>query len=275
MRKIKKIVLSFLGLILFYGGYKFFTLSNLKPEVALYPNSYKKAKTVLEEMGVAHGIQVWDTIATYNSIYEDEFYGFLGEQSHPFKEQKIKFSLSYIPQTFHGQLHILTGKEEGTIWGIQSGKVYKKVAKDVISLKGNKDMKFWIPTYQYFIELPSRIQEATALEYLGKKKIKGIEVEGVLASWGTVEPQRDIDQYVVWIAIKTKRIVKVEYTVRDMYAFVSGGAYFNNYKNYNGLLLPTELPVESNLLSEGYLHKMSIKDFKINAYSKESLLPLN
>ncbi|WP_025739910.1 hypothetical protein [Aquimarina pacifica] len=275
MKNVFRISLILLGVLLIWVGVKFFSLSNLKPENTSFPDSYNKAKIVLTEMGEAHGIQFWDSIQTYNVIYEDEFYGFLGKQSHPFQEQKVKFSLNYIPKIFNGQLEILTGKDKGIIWGIQSGQTYKKNDSNEIVVQDDKDMKFWIPTYQYFVEFPSRIQEATALEYLGRNIINGIEVEGVLASWGSLKPQKDIDQYIIWIDINSKRIVKVAYTVREMYGFVSGAAYFQNYKNYNGLLLPSLLPVESNLLTKGYLHKMGILDFKTNYMDKDSLLPLD
>ena len=272
----RKIYFYLFSAFLLTGCVNVFKLTDLSSglEDVTYPNSELKAKQLLSEMGKAHGIQYWDSIQTYNVIFKDEFYGFFGKQSHPFKEDNIDFSLNYIPKTSDGQLEILTGKEKGKLRGIQSGETYEKKANKDFTVINDKDMKFWIPTYQYFIEFPNRIQEATAIKYVGPKVINGIKTEGVLASWGTVAPQKDIDQYIVWINAETKRIVKIEYTVRDMFKFVAGAAYFKNYKNYNGLILPSEYPVESNLLKEGFLHKMSIVDFKMNPVSKDYLLPL-
>ncbi len=261
--------------LLISGCVSIFSLSDLKPKDLEYPDSHVTAKKLLADMGKAHGIEVWDTIETYTAKFGDEFYGFFGKQGNPFKEQTMKFSLSFIPQTFNGQLEVTSGKEKGILWGIQSGLTYTKNKDDQFEEKKNTDMKFWIPTYQYFIEFPSRIQEATALEYIGSTLINNVKVEGVIASWGTVDAQKDTDQYVIWIDSKTKRIVKIDYTVRDMYRFISGTAYFKDYKDYNGLLLPSEYPVESNLVKDGLLHTMSIVDFKINLVSKDSLLPMD
>jgi hypothetical protein len=169
MKRIIKISLFLLRVLLIFGCVNFFSLSNLKPDNMEYSDSQDRAKKLLEEMGKAHGIKVWDSVETYNVIYQDEFYGFLGKQSHPFKEQQLEFSLNYIPKTFNGQLESLTGKEKGVIWGVQSGQTYEKPENGNISLNQNKDMKFWIPTYQYFIEFPYRIQEATAMEYQGNR----------------------------------------------------------------------------------------------------------
>ncbi len=275
MKKILKVILSILGLIIVLGLFFYFRLSDLRPEGYEYPNNIEKAKDLLEAMGKAHQIDKWNDIETYNVILEDEFYGLLGERTHGFQESKIKLSLDYIPGTFDGQLKILTGKEKDKTWGMQSWKTYymDKVGKPI--LQESKNMKFYIPTYQYFLEFPSRIQEATSIDYIGTKMINGIRSEGVIASWNTVAPQNDLDQYVIWIDANSKRIVKIAYTVRDKYRFVSGAAYFQDYKDYDGIILPSVLPVESNLLREGYLHKMSIINFIPNKVSSNYLTPLN
>ena len=274
MKKAIKVFLLCLNALLFCGCVNFFKLSDLQPDTYAFPNDKEKGKQLMEDMGIAHKIHLWDSIQTYNVTFEDEFYGFLGKLSHPFKEQKITFSLDYIPNTFDGQLEILTGKQKGTTWGIQSYETYQQDIDGTITRKKNKDMKFWIPTYQYFIEFPSRIQEASSIDYIGEKVINGIKTEGVIASWDSIEKQKDIDQYIIWIDADNKRIVKIEYTVRDAYRFVTGAATFLGYKDYNGFLLPTELPVESNLLKKGFLHTMKITDFKTNLVPVNRLMPL-
>lgn len=252
-----------------------FKLSDLRTDGYHYPNNIEKAKTLLAEMGQAHQIEMWDKIETYEVTYKDEFYGFIGKQAHPFKEQDMTFQLSYIPGTFDGQMQIASGKENGKTWGYQSGQTYRKLADGSVEPKKNKDMKFWIPTYQYFIEFPSRIQEASSVDYVGENTINGINVEGVLASWNTINPQKDLDQYLIWLDAQTKQIVKIEYTVRDAYKFVTGAAYYQDYKNYDGIILPSNMPVESNLVKKGILHKMGITNFEANRKSIAELRPLN
>ncbi|WP_424001361.1 hypothetical protein [Maribacter sp. IgM3_T14_3] len=275
MKKSIKHLLSILSLITLFGFFLFFYLTDLRPDGYKYPNDIAKAKNLLEAMGKEHQIDNWNTIETYNVIFEDEFYGFLGRKTHSFPEQKIEFSLNYIPKTFNGQLKILSGKEKNTVWGIQSWKTYYLDEKGNPKVKENKNIKFYIPTYQYFIEFPSRIQEATSIDYLGAKMINGIKAEGIIASWNTVAPQNDLDQYIIWIDSESKRIIKIVYTVRDKYRFVTGEASFQDYKDYDGILLPSTIPVKSNLLKEGYLHKMSIKSFTLNQVSSKSLTPFN
>ena len=247
--------------------------ADLRNGLSVEENSETKARGLLEEMAKAHNVEAWKALETYNVIFRDEFYGFIGKSGSPYKQMNTRFSLNYIPGTFNGQLEFLNGKEQGTIWGVQDWHTYVKNEKG-LKEKKDKDIRFWVPTYQYFIELPNRIREATVVGYVGEKAIDGINCYGVMASWNTLEPQRDIDQYMLWINAETKRLVKVEYTIRDIFKFISGAAYYQNYQAYDGIILPAEMPVESNLVKDGYLHKMSIEGFTANKVSVESLLPL-
>ena len=274
MKKSVIIVILIILLLLIIGGVNFFKLSDLSPDGYSYPNDPAKAQQLMTAMGDAHNIAAWDSIETYHVDFTEEFYGFLGKQAHPFKEQKLNFSLDYNPHNYDGRMEIASGADQGKTWGIQSWQTYLVDENGHATAKDDADMTFWIPTYQYFIELPKRIQEASVVDYVGTQQINGITTEGVIASWQTVEPQKTIDQYVVWIDANTKKIVKVEYTVRDTYPFVSGAAHYTEYKDYNGIILPSVMPVESNLKSEGFLHQMSINSFTPNRMSVEDLTPL-
>lgn len=274
INKVIRISICLFGILASSGCVNVFKLADLHEDQENSSTNPEKAQQLLNEMGVAHGITNWDSIQTYNVVFKDEFYGFIGKQAHPFKEQEMTFSLNYIPKTFNGQLEILSGKEKGTIWGMQSWETYHKDDDGKMSSKKNKDMQFWIPTYQYFIEFPSRIQDATSVDYVGEKMVDGINTVGIIASWNTIEPQKDIDQYLIWLDSESKRIVKIEYTVRDAYRFITGAATFKDYKEYDGILLPSKLPVESNLTKNKLLHTMSIHEFSADLVSVDSLMPL-
>lgn len=256
--------------LVFFTGCK---IADLRPESYQYPQYEKKAMELIQAMQVAHKVEQWKTVSTYEATWTEEFYETLGKQSNPFKEPKTELLLSYIPKTFDGQMQITSGKQKGTTWGIDNWQTYRIKDKEV-QAKKNKNMSFFIATYQYFIEFPNRITEAEIFDYLGKKEIDGVACEGVMVSWKTMAPQKDLDQYIIWLNSETHRIYKVEYTIRDVFKFIKGAAYFHDYKEFNGLPLPTSMPVESNLVKKGYLHKMSLLDFKANVKTVESLRPL-
>ena len=245
-----------------------FKLADIRTETAkLETKTQDRALILLKDMQAAHGVENWKNIDTYQVEFEDEFFGFMGKQSHPYKEQNVSFLLSYIPGTYDGRLMFTSGEQKDQEWGIQSWQSYSKKPNESLTFKKNKDISFWVPTYQYFIEFPARISSANAYTYAGEKTIEGIACEGIIASWNSTEPQKEVDQYLIWIDKKTKLIVKLEYTVRDAYKFVAGAAIYKDYTTYEGIVFPARMPVESNLVKNGYLHEMRIKSFAKNPIS--------
>ena len=274
MKLIFRILGGFILLLIIIVTYFYFLGTvDLRTETAKNNPNEKLAKALLKEMGTAHGISNWENINTYSAEFEDIFFGTIGANSHGYTEDSVRFLLKYIPKTFDGKLEFLSGENTGVAWGIQSWKSYVTAPSQNNKFVNNNDITFWLPTYQYFIEFPLRIQNANSFAYAGEAKIDGKTCEGIIASWNTTEPQREIDQYLIWLDKKTKRIVKLEYTIREMYNFLKGAAYFHEYKNYDGILLPSSMPVESNLLEEGFLHEMRIIDFSKNGFPERELRP--
>jgi len=271
-----KIIGGICILLTITGGYlSTLGTSDLRTETAKNSSNEKLAKALLQDMANAHGIEHWKNIMTYEVELEDVFMGSIGQMSHPYSEDTILLSLIYIPNTFDGRLEFLSGLREGTRWGIQSWKTYIDSERKGFRFRESDEITFWLPTYQYFIEFPMRIQNANALNYAGEKEINGKICEGVLASWNTTAPQYHTDQYLIWLDKETKRIAKLEYTIREMTNFIRGAVYFNDYKDFDGILLPTSLPVESNLVEDEILHEMKILDFFKNPITQKELRPNN
>jgi len=275
MKRIIKVLFGIIALfILAYGALYLFGTADLQTESVKKDPKVAKAQMLIQEMAKSHMVENWDSISTYTVRFQEEMFGILGRFSNPFPEEKSLFDLSYIPNTYDGKLTFVNGKNQGLTWGIQSWETYTSTKTNAPIFADDVNIAFWVPTYQYFIEFPKRILNANAFGFIGEKTINNVACEGVIASWNTIEPQRDIDQYLIWLDKTTKRIVKLEYTVRDQYNFVTGAAYFNDYKNFDGFLLPTKLPVESNLLGEGeILHQMDIINFTKNELVQNSLRP--
>lgn len=231
-------------------------------------------RALLEKAALAHGAEQWKKVAVYQVLLEDEFYGFVGKNGNPFPNNLAQLQLEYIPGTFTGRATFLEGKWADRVWGIHQWRTYsQKSAEAPLQIKQDKDILFWIPTYQYFLEFPARILEATYFAYLGERPVDGINHHVVLASWNRGEPQKDVDQYLIYIHPETHRIGRMEYTVREIYGFLSGGITFKEYWEKEGILLPKEMPVESNLVKDGLLHTMRITDVTFNHLEPAGLVP--
>lgn len=267
----RKILFGLLIIFTFIGAVKYFTLSDLRSGYEIPANNPEKVKSLLASMAMTHQTHLWENLETYEVTFSEAFYGFIGTIGNPFADNQTTLSLKYVPSRNTGQLTFLSGADQGLTWGIQNGQSYKMTKDNQVTIDDDVNIQFWLPTYQYFIEFAWRIQEATSFLYMGTHEINGQTCEGILASWNAVEPQRDIDQYIIWLNQSTNRIVKIEYTIRDMYPFLTGAASFENYQKFNGLLLPTEFPVESNLVPEGLLHTMKILGFEGNGFKRGEL----
>ena len=248
---------------------------DIRPESVLQELEPDRGQALLDSMYLAHGGPLWENISTYEVDFEDDFLGTIGKMSHPYKSPNARMRLQYIPQSFDGRAIFTDPKMEGTIWGIQSWKTYIQKPGKEITFKNDKDVYFWIPTYQYFIELPIRIQQADVVSYAGQTTLNGQTYETVFVSWKAAEPQRNIDQYVLYLDPNTYRLAKVKYTVREMYNFLVGAAWYTEYKNYNGIFLPSKMPVESNIVKDEFLHEMRITDFRPNVVEFSTLQPDN
>ncbi|MEM7657139.1 MAG: hypothetical protein AAF399_13480 [Bacteroidota bacterium] len=219
-----------------------------------------RGKAILEGAMRAHGADKWDQIASYEGEMEDEFYGVMGNVANPHKANPVSVKLTLEPRTYGGMLHFQDQEAKDKAWGLEDGAGYSLNWAGERSNKRAKDALFWIPTYQYFVEFPARILEADVFRYTGTEDIKGRTCDRVFVSWNQVDPQKEFDQYLVWVDQESHLIQKVEYTVREAGGFLTGFIMLEEMKDFDGILLPTRMPVGSSLLKEGkWLHEMRIK----------------
>lgn len=203
--QIVKRIAVFLGIFMFMSSCKMADIRT--PEVKEQLDA-EKGKSILMEMAAAHHVDKWSEIDTYSLKLTDQFFGLLGKFSSPFPKNIGTLDIHFIPKTFTSQATFTEGKWEGRIWGIQSWKTYteKELALQQFQTKNNKQIEFWLPTYQYFVELPLRILEADVISYAGERSRNGEMYDLVFASWKSDQPQKDIDQYLLWIERDSKRL---------------------------------------------------------------------
>lgn len=275
MKKLKRtsIILGILALssVLFL---QFCAIADLRTDYIPTESDAEKGRDLLQEAFLKHGGPIWESLESYELTVQDTFFGFVGRNGNPYPGNGITMKAQFLPGSFDGRAIFQGNKWDQEVWGIQSWETYEmETPESPVVFKKNKDAYFWLPTYQYFIELPVRITEASVVEYAGPAEWKGKACDRVFASWNSSEPQKDVDQYVVWINTETKLIERVEYTIREMYNFLTGSVSYEDYQNYGGIFLPAYIPVESNLVRKGILHEMRFTDFKANALSPAVLLP--
>lgn len=233
------------------------------------------AMKALKQMAQAHQVEKWDDIETYTFHLVDEYIGTMGKFSSPYPKGKAVLELSYIPQTYTGRGVFQEGKWKEKVWGIQSWETYSNAEMEtgIFHKKPDKQIQFSIPTYQYFIETPWRIFEASIVRYAGEREKNGEQYNLVFATWETEKPQKDMDQYLLWINKATGVLDLIQFTVRDAGGWVHCTFYYDHYESLDGLLFPTEMTVKLfGPEKDKVIHKMVVDHIQIDALPRESLL---
>ncbi|GLR20079.1 hypothetical protein GCM10007940_46950 [Portibacter lacus] len=203
------------------------------------PEMHEQGVEILKRYAKVSGEDKWKTINSYQIYFNDDFFGLMGGLAQPFKNKRNKFKLNYYTQENAGTLEFLNGKKEGQVWGYNEGSSYIKETINAKPIdKDKKGIKFWLPTYQYFIEFPFRISNADIIYFVGEDKY-GLNVyDKVLVSWKQAAPQRKIDQYLLWLNKDTGLVDILQYTIRDQGAIFKGTAFIEEHTNYNGIVIP-------------------------------------
>jgi len=231
-----------------------------------------KGKDLLSNIHEGQRPSAWDGIEMYELTLTDEFFGLVGGIASPFPGKKRSAQAMYAPNSYDGKLTFNSDNLKGETWGIQSWKTYTQKNGGQPNFEKHKKTAFWVPTYQYFIELPARIQNATIISYAGKQTFNGQDYDLVYATWKSQEPQKDIDQYMIWINQKTKAVEIVEFTVRD--SFGKGVAFYEDLHDIkDGLLLPKQISLKLDKDNKNLLHRMTFSNFQVNHVSLSEVRP--
>ena len=197
----------------------------------------------------------------------------------PDATQKVK--MQAILNTFTSRAELLNDGQKGKIWGIQAWAEYKQEnAEAAPAFAPDDHIRFYLPTLQYFIELPFRALTAEHVAYMGERDYRGNTYDLVFVTWGTPEPHMAADQYVLWINRSTGLIDIVHYTVRDAFRFVTGSMYYGDYRDIQGVQVPFKQTVTMGgpddaefPLDEHYMHQIILQRFSFDAVPRAALLP--
>ncbi|MEO0572148.1 MAG: hypothetical protein AAF039_10630 [Bacteroidota bacterium] len=213
-------------------------LSTIYTDSQKVKNAIDVSPIILKTTNAYGGQQNWGNVQAARAILNDDWPTFLWRLiANPWKEQTIKLNLDWLPNRNIARVKILSGKNKGKMFGIQNWATYS-VEDSSIIFKKLESIKFHLPTMEYFLEFPFRIQEATKLNYGGTTDINEVSYKTILMSWNTFEPQKKIDQYLIYINPTTSLIDYLEFTVRDQGKFTYATVHFEDFKKVETFIFP-------------------------------------
>lgn len=217
---------------------------------------------LLQRMSSAHGLANWERMGPYEVKIEDTFYGTVNKAISPYEKGHMSGHLSLNYANWDGLLTFEKGQPKGTTWEINHGTYIIQKPKKKANPGNHREVKFWIPTYKYFIEMPKRLQEGTVRALLPEADYNGKTYNRIIFSWNKLSPQKELDQYVIWIDQETDQIALVQYTIREIGKVFSGLAEMHDYRNVEGIMIPFSMRVKPKLDASEYMHRMELKEVK-------------
>ena len=229
-------------------------------------------RALLAAMRAQHGGERFDGLSSVCVEMTDRW-PFSKERAFAMPWDESVQQLSFCMQPARDNSRMTIKGEDGEVVGIQNWMTYHLHGDEVVFEK-DKDTWFWLPTMQYFIEAAFRLQEAQFVGTVGEREFEGKVYDGVFLTWQHVEPSRSMDQYIAWIERDTGRLGMLEYTVRDMFRFVTGTAVYSEYKTYDGVVYPSTITLYNGDADRGkVLHEMSLEGYTFDSMSKDELVP--
>ena len=267
--------------------------ADLRNEAVLQAGETERERgtKMLEAAANLHGLAKWRTYTTLEVVARDTWSQ--GDGWWPARSQGLRHQ--QLLDTFTSRVELQDGPGNGEVWGIQAWATYKQrpgESKPIFLDPPDTAIHFYLPTLQYFNELPFRLLRAGFVTDAGPGQWNGQEFDRVFASWANGEACGDYDQYVVWIGRGSKRIEMVHYTVRDaastapadqqemMRAGAVGTMHYLDYRDVQGVQFPfrqfvtlfgpeqAQLPLENN-----YFHAIEVTEARFDAVPRDLLLP--
>lgn len=261
-RKRRKLALIFVAVVA--TGVVFWKLAtpvDLRPASVRGPlpsSAQSAGRRMLDRLVASYGglTQYAELRATQVDLSDTWASSFVRRVGSPWLEGE-RLRLTYLHTSDNARLDFLAGPRVGLSWGIQQWQTYE-VRSGQRQFRPSRDVKFWLPTLVYFLELPFRIGEATVVQYAGEQVLGSQIYDLVYVTWGTAEPQRQVDQYVLWIRRADTTLEFAEYTVRDVAPFMVGCIHYEDLRPVEGIRIPHRMSLGDCPGRPGLLHRLTV-----------------
>lgn len=228
------------------------------------PASEAEARQQIEAMATAHGREAWASNSRVEMTLTDTWQG-MATVLNPWPDTVMRGHVVQTPGTFDSRADFLDGTRTGDSWVLKGGIAYHVDPEGTRRTEENADAAFILPTVQYLLDLPFRIDEAPIVRSAGRQTVSGAPYDVVFATWGSPIGNLDFDQFVLYIEPDTHELAKVQYTVRDVARFVSSTSHFEDRQVTDGVLVPRRVTVTSSPsdpTDTGWKHQMVIEDLR-------------
>lgn len=255
-------------------------VSDLRPDslstATLTPEAAQRGRRLLAAAAERHGRAEWETHSTLEVVATDTWFGVMAHTPfNPWSLAEQRLRLLLLRGTWSSRAELLSGPDKGTVWGIQSWHPYRAELSGTPRFADDPTIRFYLPTYQFFVESAFRLDSAEIVADIGEARDQGETYDRVFATWGSVEAHMEHDQYIIWIARGSGLIDRFAYTVRDFGGVAAGVTHYSDYRRIDGVMIPYRLSIRLVMPGglESEAHVLEIENGAWDTVDRGLLLP--
>ena len=241
MKRFWKISIAFIIGLLLLSLWFFLTPVDLRPDYLgdkISTRDYQKGKELLDEMqGAYGGMDRWLAFGTGSYLQVADWYddklGVAGWDELP-----QQFQMTAVLGTDDSEFTLINGINKGQTWGVQNWETYQKKGNGEKLFKEHKQYQHKLIYKNYWFQFPFRISEAPIIAYAGESIVKGEAYDLLYVTWGSEAPNRQYDQYILYLDKETRLVEWLHFTLREKFNFLQITAQFTDFKNINGIIAP-------------------------------------
>jgi hypothetical protein len=214
----------------------------------------------------AEGAAPWSSLSGVGVRFTDTYFGLIGALACPWPTDPAVIEMSFLPGTDVSTATFSASEGGQETWGIHGWNTWRRVGEGAPSYSEDVRASFWLPTLQYFCELPFRLESAEIVDCGGPTKIaiEGVqrEVNQVYATWGRYAPHPRFDQYLAFVDAQSGFLVRADFTVRDLAGFAKGRVLYRDFRQVGDYWLPHRIQIGGDP-PEDMLHELVIESWNL------------
>ena len=224
------------------------------------PDADARGRQLLAQVITAHGgLDRWKQAKTVEVTARDHWEHWMGRLR--FMPQKESGQLMRWQTSLGGDqvsIEMQEGPNKGEKWVMQDWPLYRASLGDQPDYGAGKKIHFYVATMNYALQLPFRSANAEVVRYGGQGTLHGKQYDLIYTTWHMSEPQKDTNQYVLWVDPMTHELAYLQLTDRELMKGAAGMMGFSGWRTIDGLKVPSRITSYKDAEKNVVLHDLRI-----------------
>ncbi|MCP4502916.1 MAG: hypothetical protein GY822_23515 [Deltaproteobacteria bacterium] len=221
----------------------------------------KRGRSLLKKMEQAHGASVFRSKSTLPLNVDDDWSmaPFPLNLRIPFGTEKQSYVLEMAPKA-ETSLAFSSGTLDGETWAVgDNGQGIRRINGAQVESEDEASIRRTVQSLAFFFQAPFMLNDADVVFDLGEETFDEKIYERVFISWGTAEPQDDVDQFIAWIEKDTSHLAYLEHTLRSFVKSRSGVVAYRDHRSVDGVVIAHEVTSVDGVGGPPKIHQMKVR----------------